>query len=117
VTGKDRTDRCKMWTDIDLKCTLEEPPPCSFTPESFIKTWMNRHGVEMVPLGMSESDLTVISAGTQIPDSFAHPLRSCQAKEASTWFAMEERRCRSAHRWARLDEMYRRRREAADALL
>ena len=75
VTGKDKTDRCKLWTDIDLKCKLEEPPPCSFTPESFIKTWMNRHGVEMVPLGMSESDLTVIYAGAQIPDSFAHSLR------------------------------------------
>ena len=52
VTGKDKIDRCKMFTDQDRPCKPEEPPPCSFTPESFIRTWMNGHGVEMVPLGM-----------------------------------------------------------------
>jgi hypothetical protein len=34
-----------------LACKVNDPPPCSFTPESFIKTWMNRQGVATVPLG------------------------------------------------------------------
>lgn len=51
TTGKDRTDRCVLWTELGLACKVNDPPPCSFTPESFIKTWMNRQGVATVPLG------------------------------------------------------------------
>jgi hypothetical protein len=61
ITGKDRTDRCALWTELQLQCKVSEPPPCSFTPESFLKTWMNRKGVAMVPLG--GGGLSMVRAG------------------------------------------------------
>ena len=61
VTGKDRTDRCALWAEQGKPCKVNDPPPCSFTPESFLKTWLNRKNVVMVPLG--KGGLSMVRAG------------------------------------------------------
>ena len=59
--GKDQTARCAMWTELGLRCKIRDPPPCSFTPEAFLKTWMNRHGVATIPLG--KGGLSMVRSG------------------------------------------------------
>lgn len=61
VTGQDREDRCGLWTEQGKACKVNDPPPCSFTPESFLKTWMNGKGVILVPLG--KGGLNMVRAG------------------------------------------------------
>lgn len=62
----ERTDCAQLFGELKKPCSVDTAPPCSFTPESFFRSWMNQNNVGVLPLDRSTVTIRD-SQGTNYP--------------------------------------------------